>query len=247
MEPTCPSSHQLDTLRLYARLIGEREDWSGGLVLCCGEGCVANGLPAAVSIANGAALAIDADADALKTAMRQGELDFVVNTLDEALRALKNEVRQRRPLSVGLIAEMEPVLEEVVERGVLPDLLMVGMDQPAQAILGNRSVRALGAMGMPLRLMTGRADAERPYRNMVILARKRLYEFYLPAADATRLRELDQELLAIFPSEDFVRRRWIERVPSYLRDARSGGRWIWLSEEEVKELQAAGINPERWT
>ncbi len=66
----------------------------------------------------------------MKSAMRAGYLDFVVvvNTLDEALRALKNEVRQKRPLTVGLIAEIEATLTEMVERGVQPDLQLVSSD-----------------------------------------------------------------------------------------------------------------------
>ena len=51
------SDHQLETLRLYGALVEVREDWGGGLVLCCGEGCAASGVPAAVSIAGGATLA----------------------------------------------------------------------------------------------------------------------------------------------------------------------------------------------
>jgi hypothetical protein len=236
-EATVACAHQLATLRLYGRLIGEREDWSGALVLCCGEGCVANGIPAAVSIAGGAALAIDADAGALKSAMRAGELDFVVNTLDEALRTLKNQIRQRRPLSVGLIADVPAALAEMVERGVLPELLLVEMDQSAQAILRSESIRALEAMGMTVRQANEPAD-ERP---ATILLGKPRYETYLPAVDAAGLKAIDERLPAIFPADDIVRRRWVQRVGSYLREARSGGRWIWLSEEEQKQLASEGL------
>jgi hypothetical protein len=68
------------------------------------------------------------------------------------------------------------------------------------------------------------------------LSRKRHYEVYLPAADASELRTLDERLQAIFTPEDIVRRRWIQRVPQYLREARNGGRWVWLSEEEQQQL-----------
>ena len=225
------NSRQLDTLRLYGALIDQREDWGGGLVLCCGEGCVSNGMPAAVSIAGGATLAIDSDAGAVKAAMRLGELDFVVNTLDEALRALKNEIRQRRPLSVGLTANVTSTLDEVVERGLLPDLLLVGINQSAQPILQNKSIQALEMMGMPLRRMTG-PDQERLDRPMILSRR----EVHLAATNAVELRAIDERVQAILPPDDLVRRRWIQRVARYLRDARSGGRWVWLSEEEQRQL-----------
>jgi urocanate hydratase len=227
---------QLETLRLYGRLIDQREDWGGGLVLCYGEGCAASGVSAAVSIAGGATLALDADAAAVKAAMRRGEIDFVVNMLEEALRALKNEVRLRRPLSVGLIADVNAALREMVERGVLPDLLMIGANQNAQAILRNESIGALQASGMHVRLMDG-PDEEKPGRRT---SRKRYQEVYLPTANAVELRVLDERVLAILPPDDMVRRRWVQRVAKYLRHARSG-RWVWLTEEELKRLRETGL------
>ena len=229
------SEHQLETLRLYGALIEEREDWGGGLVLCCGEGCAASGVPASVSIAGGVTLALDSDGSAVKAAMRRGELDFVVNTLDEALRALKNEVRVRRPLSVGLIADVDVVLREMVERGVLPDLLLIGANQSAQAILEDESIQALQATGMGLRSMVD-AEGERLVRHRAMPSRKRREEVYLPVANAVELRALDERVLAILPGDDLIRRRWMQRVPKYLREARSGGRWVLLTEEELSQL-----------
>ena len=176
------SEHQLETLRLYGALVEVREDWGGRLVLSCGEGCAASGVPAAVSIAGGATLAVDGDAAEVKAAMRRGEVDFVVNTLDEALRALKNEVRVRRPLSVGLIADVDAVLREMVERGVQPDLLLIGAKQNAQAIEQNESIRALQAAGMELRSMVD-ADGEGLGRHRMMLKRTGCYEAYLSAAN----------------------------------------------------------------
>ncbi|MGD0888471.1 MAG: hypothetical protein ABR889_04415 [Acidobacteriaceae bacterium] len=229
------SEHQLETLRLYGALIEEREDWGGGLVLCCGEGCAASGVPASVSIAGGVTLALDSDGSAVKAAMRRGELDFVVNTLDEALRALKNEVRVRRPLSVGLIADVDVVLREMVERGVLPDLLLIGANQSAQAILEDESIRALEAGGMGLRSMVD-ADGAWLVRHRMMLKRTGCYEAYLSAANAAELRALGERVLAILPADDVVRRRWMQRVPKYLCEARSGGRWVLLTEEELSQL-----------
>jgi len=231
MQSAKAGDRQLETLRLYGALMEVREDWGGRLVLCCGDGCAASGTAAAVSIAGGATLAVDGDAAEVKAAMRRGEVDFVVNTLDEALRALKNEIRVRRPLSVGLIADVDAVLREMVERGVLPDLLLIGTNQSAQAIVQNESIRALRAAGMGLRSM-GNAGEEQSETG---IARRRFKEVFLTAANAVELRTLDERLLAILPPDDLVRRRWVQRVAKYLRGARSG-RWVWLSEEEQRAL-----------
>jgi len=47
----------------------------------------------------------------------------MVNNLDEALRILKNAVRKKEALSVGLVGNCADVIPELAERGVLPDIL----------------------------------------------------------------------------------------------------------------------------
>lgn len=113
------SDRQLNVLRLYGELVCDREDWSGGLVLAYGH--YAEIVPAAVSIANGTTLWLTANAAEAKLALRRGEVDFIVNTLDEAMRALKNEIRQGRPLGVVLTGDMDATLAEMTARGLLPD------------------------------------------------------------------------------------------------------------------------------
>ena len=225
------NDHQLEILRAYGALAGEREDWAGALVLSCGEGAATSGISAAVGIAGGTTLTIDANAPAVKAAMRRGEIDFVVNTLDEALRTLKNEIRQLRPLSVGLIADLGSALCEMVERGVGPDLLLVGTNQPMAAIVQDPEVRKLEASGMPVRLLLDRDSAQSP-PPAVILNGKRYSEFYLSARNTAELRELNRKLLEMIPVDDLVRRRWIQRSPHYLRGAQIAGVWTWLSDEE---------------
>ena len=47
----------------------------------------------------------------------------MVNTLDEALRILKNSVRKKENVSVGLVGNCADVIPELAERGVVPDIL----------------------------------------------------------------------------------------------------------------------------
>jgi hypothetical protein len=69
-------------------------------------------------------------------------------------------------------------------------------------------------------------------------------EYLFAAQDAAGLRDIDARLLAMLPAEDQVRRPWIQRAPQFLREARTAGRWIWLSEDEVAALAARGITPQ---
>jgi hypothetical protein len=68
-------------------------------------------------------------------------------------------------------------------------------------------------------------------------------EYFFAAADAPALRTIDAELLAAIPGEDAVRRRWVQRAPQFLREARIGGRWIWLNDQEIAALGERGITP----
>jgi urocanate hydratase len=47
----------------------------------------------------------------------------MVNSLDEALRILKNSIRKKEAVSVGLVGNCADVIPEVAARGVKPDLL----------------------------------------------------------------------------------------------------------------------------
>jgi urocanate hydratase len=76
----------------------------------------------AANIAGAASLTTAADGAALREAMRGGVVDFVVTTLDEALRILKNEIRKKQPVAVGIHGEPAAVEREMQERGVKADL-----------------------------------------------------------------------------------------------------------------------------
>jgi hypothetical protein len=112
----------------------ESEPSLGGKLLYAGElDEEASALLVAANIAGAASLAASADAAARKQFMRDGVVDFLVISLDEALRILKNEIRKRETVSVCVALEPETVEQEMLERGVVPDLLRPG---PADSLEG---------------------------------------------------------------------------------------------------------------
>jgi Urocanase Rossmann-like domain len=102
----------------------QKEPSLGGKLLYAAE-LVPHGraLLVAANIAGAASLAATADPAAGKQAMRDGVADFLVNSLDEALRILKNEIRKREAAAVCVAMAPEAVEREMMERGVVPDLL----------------------------------------------------------------------------------------------------------------------------
>ncbi|HEY5212142.1 MAG TPA: hypothetical protein VIJ38_03880 [Acidobacteriaceae bacterium] len=201
---------QRQTLRLYGELIRRRESWAGKLVLACGAGSSGTGLAAAVSIAGGTTLVVDPDGAGVKAVFRGGGVDFVVNMLDEALRVLKNEIRKGRPLGVALVGAVQPVVTEMVERGVLADLLVSEGEVEVLAVERLRLEEGEGLAGW--------------------LAERGWSEVVLEGATSTAVREMDARLLAVLP--EGLRRTWVERIGHYQRVVAGGARVVWLTEGE---------------
>jgi hypothetical protein len=84
---------------------------------------------AAANIAGAATLSVSANQAAAKQAMHEGIVDFLVNSLDEALRILKNEIRKRETVAVCVTAAPAAIEQEMQDRGVQPDLTLAALTQ----------------------------------------------------------------------------------------------------------------------
>jgi urocanate hydratase len=96
---------------------------AGKLVVSGGMGGMGGAQPLAATMTGACFLGIDVDAERIKKRLKTGYCDFMVNNLDEALRILKNAVRKKEAISVGLVGNCADVIPELAERGVLPDIL----------------------------------------------------------------------------------------------------------------------------
>ncbi|MBV9481504.1 MAG: urocanate hydratase [Acidobacteria bacterium] len=95
----------------------------GKLIVSGGMGGMGGAQPLAATMTGAAFLGIDVDAERIKKRLKTGYLDFMVNTLDEALRILKNAVRKKENVSVGLVGNCADIIPQLGERGVVPDIL----------------------------------------------------------------------------------------------------------------------------
>jgi urocanate hydratase len=98
-------------------------DLSGKLIVSGGMGGMGGAQPLAATMAGAAFLGIDVDPERIKKRLKTGYCDFMVNTLDEALRILKNAIRKKENVSVGLVGNCADVIPQLAERGVVPDIL----------------------------------------------------------------------------------------------------------------------------
>src|SRR5438552_10914390 len=96
---------------------------AGKLIVSGGMGGMGGAQPLAATMTGASFLGVEVDPERIKKRLRTGYCDFMVNTLDEALRILKNAIRKKEAVSVGLIGNCADVIPELSERGVLPDIL----------------------------------------------------------------------------------------------------------------------------
>jgi len=153
----------------------------------------------AASVAGAASLCVDAHAERLREGLRAGFVDFVVATLDEALRILKNEIRRGRAISVGLTADPDPCFDAMIERGLQPDLLSAIPEHRAGVFLQrgavSLAVQTSPEAGTSLLGWSGIEDA--------MSAMRRIAELASASLDPARI-------------DSVARRRWLEQSPRYL-------------------------------
>ena len=222
---------QTEALQTYTALSLLRQDWPGKLILSFGLDDAGCSLAMGALAAGAAVLAVDASPARVREAIHSGCCDFAVNTLEEALRILKNELRQRRPVSVALLVEAEPLLAEVVRRGLLPDcVLLHGAERPSaisEAALAQLAEQGAqvglwpSTQAMPLASGTNLMDPISAYGD-----RLEMTESTMPHA-SERPRILEQLALTLHgePQLCAAAQRWVALAPRLF--PRSRTLWLW--------------------
>jgi urocanate hydratase len=148
--------------RLYTALIqspnshieAEQEPSQGGQLLYVGElDAQGRALVVAANVAGAASLAATADIARQKQSIREGVADFLVTSLDEALRILKNEIRKREAVAVCVALGPEAVEQEMRERGVVPDVVAFRVAERARCGDGDAALVSWSAGTAPARWM----------------------------------------------------------------------------------------------
>jgi urocanate hydratase len=202
-EPQSPDAFEFVELvaRAYAGLMqsasADPETGLGGKLFYAGklddEG---RALVVAANIAGAASLVATADRAAQKQAIRDGVADFLVNSLDETLRILKNQLHKRETVAVCLGLAPEAIEPEMQERGVVPDLLR--RDVP------------IAPFHDALLFQKGECDET---------DRKSIPALVVWSVDSARHKDLallDEIALASLEQDEWAARRWLRFAPRYL-------------------------------
>ncbi len=162
----------------------------GGKLLFAGELDLEGAeLVRAANIAGAASLCATGDVPAQRAGVREGVVDFLVTSLDEALRILKNEIRKRNPVAVAVALPASQVAAEMGERGVLPEF-----------------VRRKSALDLARFVFQGAkeiAPGTMPSGHQLLI-------LSTPAAG------FESRTLDLLPESDHAGRRWLRLSPRYL-------------------------------
>ncbi|MEY2481737.1 MAG: urocanate hydratase [Verrucomicrobiota bacterium] len=95
----------------------------GKLIVSGGLGGMGGAQPLAATMNGALFLGVDVDPARIEKRLQSGYCDKIARSLDEALALIDAARQKREALSVGLVGNCADVLPEMVNRGVVPDIL----------------------------------------------------------------------------------------------------------------------------
>jgi urocanate hydratase len=111
-----------ETFGALARLRGW-QSLKGKFVLTAGLGGMGGAQPMAITMNEGVGLIVEVDPQRAERRRAMGYVDTVVADLEEAMTLVEDNKAAGKPLSIGLIGNAVDVLNELVLRGVTPDVV----------------------------------------------------------------------------------------------------------------------------
>ena len=98
-------------------------DLKGKFLLTAGLGGMGGAQPLAATMNGAAFMGIDADRSRIEKRLETGYLDLMKTDLDEALELVLNAKEEGKALSVGLLGNAGKILPEILNRGIIPDVV----------------------------------------------------------------------------------------------------------------------------
>jgi len=95
----------------------------GKFILTAGLGGMGGAQPLAVTMNEGVCLAIEVDPNRIQRRLETGYCDTMTSTLDEALHQIREACEQGEALSIGLVGNAAEIYPELVQRGIIPDIV----------------------------------------------------------------------------------------------------------------------------
>jgi len=98
-------------------------DLTGKLVVSGGLGGMGGAQPLSINMNNGVAIIIEVDASRIEKRLKTGYLDTMTESLDEALEIADKYIKEKKPISIGLLGNCADILPEMYRRNIKIDVL----------------------------------------------------------------------------------------------------------------------------
>jgi urocanate hydratase len=96
---------------------------AGTITVTAGLGGMGGAQPLAVTMNDGVAICIEVDPTRIQRRIDTRYLDVLTDDLDDAIRMAEAAKRDKKALSIGLLGNAPEVLENMLKRGFIPDVL----------------------------------------------------------------------------------------------------------------------------
>jgi len=100
-----------------------KSDLAGKLVVSGGLGGMGGAQPLAVTMNNGVAIIVEVDPQRIQKRLKTGYLDTMTEDLDEALEIAEKYLKEKKPISIGLLGNCAEILPKCLKMGVKIDVL----------------------------------------------------------------------------------------------------------------------------
>ncbi|MDM5332119.1 urocanate hydratase [Ureibacillus composti] len=98
-------------------------DLRGKFILTGGMGGMSGAQPLAGKMAGAVILVVEVDRNRIERKIKEGYCDYLVETVDEALKLVKELTEKKEPASIGLVGNCVDVHRELLNRGITPDIV----------------------------------------------------------------------------------------------------------------------------
>jgi urocanate hydratase len=96
-------------------------DLSGRWILTAGLGGMGGAQPLAATMAGASCLAVECQASRIEMRLKTGYVDVQAKDLDDALAIIDKACKEKKAISVALLANAADIFPELVRRGIRPD------------------------------------------------------------------------------------------------------------------------------
>ncbi len=106
--------------------VGEKHfggDIAGRWILTGGMGGMGGAQPMAATMAGASIMDVEVDEARINRRVKAGFCDIKVKTLDKALKLIKEHIKSKVPISIGLVGNAAEMFPEIFRRGIIPDIV----------------------------------------------------------------------------------------------------------------------------